>query len=420
MKKYIIYLAALFAFAGCQNDIEELNITLPSQHSLTVSLPTVDDSTRIEFADGESSISLNWEQGDTFTIYDSSGSKVDDYECSASSDSSSAIFTALSGVNQLLDGDSYTAIFPAVEDVITLDDHRTALAARISEQTQVGNNSTNHLNDALRMEAQFTYSGDSATQVTFAHTLATMRITFALEGGAIPTAFEFYDGDYESYTINMNDISTSNSYTAYYVINPNEGGERTLIFIITTATAEMQLFSVISSVTYSVGQSYVASVPGLTTVEIPDDYTPIYSVLDLNNVRNNLSGNYILMNDLNLSSYDNWAPIGSSEESSFSGIFDGGGHTVTGLTINSTDYYQGLFGYVNCGSISNLIIKDAQVIGDCYVGAVCGWLYGGTIAACSVEGGSVSASNSVGGVVGCAYNNSSITNCYNIGSVSGE
>ncbi len=105
-------------------------------------------------------------------------------------------------------------------------------------------------------------------------------------------------------------------------------------------------------------------------VVIPDGYTPIYTAEGMYNVSDDLSGNYILMNDIDLSSYSSWTPIGSSDSSYFSGIFDGGGHTITGLKIDSEDSYQGLFGYVSGGSISNLIIEDAQVSGGEYTRSI--------------------------------------------------
>ncbi len=164
-------------------------------------------------------------------------------------------------------------------------------------------------------------------------------------------------------------------------------------------------------------------------VVIPDGYTPIYTAAQLASIGVSddypLDGNYIMMNNISLEDYDNWEPIGS-EADSFTGTFDGGDYTISDLTINNEEegyYHQGLFGYIDGGAISNLVIKDPQINGFRYVGALCGYLYSGSIESCGVEGGAVSGSYHVGGVVGRAISSDSsmtITSCYNTGAVSGS
>ena len=63
---------------------------------------------------------------------------------------------------------------------------------------------------------------------------------------------------------------------------------------------------------------------------VPDGYTGIYTAEDLNSVRNNLSGKYILMNDINLSSWGEWTPIGT-DRAPFTGVFDGNGWSITDM-----------------------------------------------------------------------------------------
>ncbi len=159
-------------------------------------------------------------------------------------------------------------------------------------------------------------------------------------------------------------------------------------------------------------------------VVIPDGYIAIYTAEQLASIGVSddypLDGNYIVMNDIDLAEYDNWTPIGTSLEVYYSGNFDGGGHTIRNLTINSTSDYQGLFGLVYGGFISNLIIDNPQVKrGLNHTGTICGCLRSGSITTCGVTGGSVEGSSSVGGVVGLAYS-SSLTACYNTASVVGS
>lgn len=98
--------------------------------------------------------------------------------------------------------------------------------------------------------------------------------------------------------------------------------------------------------------------------EVPEGYTPIYTADDLNNIRNNLSDKYILMNDIDLSSYGNWEPIGSSE-TPFTGELDGNGYLIRNLKINTccieTENNLGLFGVVQNGVFNKIIIKNGNI-----------------------------------------------------------
>ena len=123
-----------------------------------------------------------------------------------------------------------------------------------------------------------------------------------------------------------------------------------------------------------------------------------------------------LTDDIDLNN-QSWYPIGTSSSNPYSGTFDGNGHTISGLYIDSDDNDQGLFGYVSgSGKIENLSVSGSvSVSGSDHVGGVVG-LNLGTVINCAFSG-SVSGSDHVGGVVG--YNNSSVENCYNTGSVNG-
>ena len=113
-----------------------------------------------------------------------------------------------------------------------------------------------------------------------------------------------------------------------------------------------------------------------------------------------------------------WEPIGTSSSNSYRGTFDGNGHTISGLYINdSTANNQGLFGYVS-GTVQNLTVSG-NVSGGWHVGGVVGYNNGGTVTGCIFSGsGSVSGGLHVGGVVG--YNSGPVKNCYNTGKVTGS
>ena len=119
-------------------------------------------------------------------------------------------------------------------------------------------------------------------------------------------------------------------------------------------------------------------------------------------------GKYIkLANDIELNDYNakcwilnavEWTAIGT-EGNGFKGTFDGGGHTVSGIYIDTVNRYQGLFGYVYSGTIKNIGVDDSYIKGGYDVGGVVVYNYRGTVSKCYNKG-RVTGSSSVGGVVG--------------------
>ncbi len=129
------------------------------------------------------------------------------------------------------------------------------------------------------------------------------------------------------------------------------------------------------------------------------------------------------------SGLEQWPPIGSygiRGEEAYIGTFDGNGHTISGLYVDSDAQYVGLFGCVGTnGKIQNVGVVDSYIsaTGDkVCVGGVCGYNVGGTIENC-YNTGTITATaqatgiySSVGGVCGFSFWN--IFNCYNTGKVS--
>ena len=130
--------------------------------------------------------------------------------------------------------------------------------------------------------------------------------------------------------------------------------------------------------------------------------------------------NCTLNADIDLTGKD-WTPIGTSSGNSYTGTFDGGGHTITGLTVTTNDQFVGLFGYLNsAGTVKNVVMEGVQITSNHslgYAGGVAGFSWGGTIENCSVSG-SVSGTVSVGGVVGIQWE-ASITGCSSSATVKG-
>ena len=177
--------------------------------------------------------------------------------------------------------------------------------------------------------------------------------------------------------------------------------------------------------TYTV--SLAAADPGYTVSEDGKTYT-VYTDDGLKNVAKlvNEEGktdiNITLDTDLTLTG--EWTPIGTSFGNSYTGTFDGGGHTITGLTVTTNGQYAGLFGCIGSGGkVQNVVLEGVQITSDNssgYAGGVAGYCYRGTLENCSVSG-SVSGSGSssdVGGVVGSQWGGS-ITGCSSSATVKG-
>jgi len=192
--------------------------------------------------------------------------------------------------------------------------------------------------------------------------------------------------------------------------------------------------------------------------ESSPSYSEIRNWYDLYAIRDNLSGHYLLMNDLDSTTAGygelatgaanqgkGWQPIGTSDDP-FTGSFDGRGYEITDVFINRPDeYLVGLFGAVDVGGvIQNVKVLNADVTGEWAVGCLAGenWgdvsnsYSGGTVSGEDCVGGlvggnsggvsnSCSAANvtghwDVGGLVGCSDSSGAIGNSYSVGNVTGE
>ena len=169
--------------------------------------------------------------------------------------------------------------------------------------------------------------------------------------------------------------------------------------------------------TYTVSLA-AAEDPGYTVSEDGNTYE-VYNADGLlawnKAVQGNLSLNCTLTDDINLTGKE-WTPIGDYDNR-YTGTFDGGNHTITGLTINQYGNYVGMIDFLDSGgTVQNLTLENVNITGGDIVGSVVGDNYG-TVTACTASG-NVSGTSRIGGVVG--YNNGTVTACYHAsGNVSG-
>ena len=170
------------------------------------------------------------------------------------------------------------------------------------------------------------------------------------------------------------------------------------------------------------------------TIESDGSYT-VTSADGLMNIAELVNGgksdiNITLTADIDLTGKD-WTPIGTDYDNSYKGTFDGGGHTITGLTFTTNDEFAGLFGWLNrAGTVKNVVMEGVQITSNQIYGGSIGGVVGyswGTIENCSVSG-SVSGTDCVGGVVGSQKAGSIIGCCtsatvkgtHYVGGVAGE
>ncbi|MQN27173.1 fimbrillin family protein [Segatella copri] len=161
---------------------------------------------------------------------------------------------------------------------------------------------------------------------------------------------------------------------------------------------------------------------------IYDSNTNTYTVYNANglmNVAELVNGgktdiNITLDKDIDLTGKE-WTPIGTGYSNTYTGTFDGGGHTITGLIFTTNDEYAGLFGYLNrAGTVKNVVMEGVQITSNQIYGGSIGGVVGsscGTIENCSVSG-SISGTVYVGGVVGVQIGGS-ITGCSSSATVKG-
>ena len=158
-----------------------------------------------------------------------------------------------------------------------------------------------------------------------------------------------------------------------------------------------------------------------STDSTPDwqEFKYIKTVEDFREIEDDLSGNYVLANDIDFGC-NNYRPIAYKSGTSFTGKFSGNGHTISNIRVNYSDDLVGLFG-TNKGLIMNLAVSG-EVTGEEYIGGICA-KNEGTIYVCSFDGEvkqseSTRREGKVGGI--CGTNYATISNCFNSADVSGK
>ena len=222
----------------------------------------------------------------------------------------------------------------------------------------------------------------------------------------------------------------SNTYTA--IVAPQNVAAGTAFITCTFTNGKTFVYKMKNATDWQAGGEYTYTVSLAAakdlgyTIESNGSYT-VTSADGLMNVAELVNGgktdiNITLDKNIDLTGKD-WTPIGTDYDNSYKGTFDGGGHTITGLTFTTNDNYVGLFGYLNrAGTVKNVVMEGIQITSNHVLmsgntGGVVGYSWG-TIENCSVSG-SVSGTNCVGGVVG-SQKAGSIIGCSSSATVKGK
>ena len=220
----------------------------------------------------------------------------------------------------------------------------------------------------------------------------------------------------------------NNTYTA--IVAPQSVAAGTTFITCTFNNGKTFVYKMKNATDWQAGGEYTYTVSLAAakdlgyTIESNGSYT-VTSADGLMNIAELVNGgksdiNITLDTDIDLTGKD-WTPIGTDYDNSYKGTFDGGGHTITGLTFTTNDEYAGLFGWLNrAGTVKNVVMEGVQITSNQIYGGSIGGVVGyswGTIENCSVSG-SVSGTVYVGGVVG-AQIGGSITGCSSSATVKG-
>ena len=219
----------------------------------------------------------------------------------------------------------------------------------------------------------------------------------------------------------------SNTYTA--IVAPQSVAAGTTFITCTFTNGKTFVYKMKNATDWQAGGEYTYTVSLAAakdlgyTIESNGSYT-VTSADGLMNIAKLVNGgktdiNITLDKNIDLTG-KGWTPIGTNYDNSYTGTFDGGGHTIKGLTVTTNDQFVGLFGYLNrAGTVKNVVMEGIQITSNhmfgC-TGGVVGYSWG-TIENCSVSG-SVSGTDCVGGVVG-SQKAGSIIGCSSSATVKG-
>ena len=348
-------------------------------------------------------------------------------------------------------GDRFAVQINGEEGIYIVQDNNTVKAETLLYWSDTGEHTvtawypatggTLDLSDQSQSLAYLLYgtgSGNYQTQVTlnFTHALAKVRITPSDDALGEVQSLQLYtytqcnyekgkagQGSQEGW-IEMKKCEYTENGATINCWEANVVPDYTITKLRANGTEERNLSAAITpeagkfyNITLNKDKGYTDDGQGNYTVTSAEG---LKNIAKLVNEEWKLGINITLTADIDLKGID-WTPIGKDDNKSYTGTFDGGNHTITGLTVTTNGQYAGLFGCLGkAGTVKNVVLEGVQITSDNSsgsVGGVAGDSFGGNIENCSVSG-SVSGSFSVGGVVGY-HSGGPITGCSSSATVKG-
>ena len=415
---HIGFVALLLLLAACTKDELADDARLPEgQYPLEIAAVTLGveggeaqpwgaPATRVsEIADGTGS---KFDAGDPFAVQIDGEGEVGTYTVQDDGSAEAEIPLYWSDRDE---DHTVTAWYPATDGTLDLGDQSQSLAYLLSG----------------------TGTGDYQTPVTlsFTHRLAKVRVTptaDALDQVQSLQLYTYTQCTYEKGTVVQGSQEgwiemKKCEYNGVTCWEANVVPDYTITKLMANGTEERELSSGITpgagkfyNITLNKDKGYTDDGQGNYTVTSAEG---LKNIAELVNEEWKLDINITLDNDIDLTGID-WTPICPDNSKKYTGTFDGGNHTITGLTVTGSNRYAGLFGQIGPGgTVKNVVLTEVNITSGTFVGGVAGWSFGGNIENCSVSGSvSGSSGSDVGGVVGYQQVGS-ITGCSSSATVKG-
>lgn len=304
-----------------------------------------------------------------------------------------------------------TAWYPATGGTLDLSDQSQSLAYLLygtgsgNYQTQVTLNFT-HALAKVRVTPTDDALGEVQSLQLYTYTQCTyekgMVVQGSQEGWIEMKKCEYTEN---GATITCWEANVVPDYEITKLMANDDGKERPLSTTITPVAGKFY------NITLDKDKGYTEVSEGNYTVDNEKGLRNLAKLVNSNGGKTPI--NITLTGDITLT--EEWTPIGNFENR-YTGTFDGGGHTITGMTVNQKERGNvGLIGYLGSGGkVQNLTLENVNLNGNLYVGGVVGYSNNGTVTACTASG-SINGKEYVGGIVGSNYLGT-VTACYNTSS----
>lgn len=252
MNKRLLLPLSLLCLVGCQKEGElspnsgessgGIVITATTDQSVAAAVSSSSTESRVGYednTDGTTSgkISLTWQNSgtkvDSFSIYDSEGEYVGEFEYSGVDGATTGAFTQV-GIFSMNVDETYTAVIPAVEPTEGVYPTLEERDAMITTQEQViySLDDLSYLDDVMRLRGEFTYDLLNTT-ITFSHEVSILQCTITMPEEVYPKIIYMEDGELQ-YEVHVPYSHASNSVSFYIAVEPNDAEyNRTINFAVT-------------------------------------------------------------------------------------------------------------------------------------------------------------------------------------------